>query len=346
MPRTVKTTLLALLVLATFAVAKNSERKIDLNDLSFYRPSTTTEPYALTSDGKVRNVILCIGDGMGVNQVALASMKAAGLGGKLYMERLPVSGLVRTHSADSSVTDSAAAGTALATGIKTRNGMIGMCPEERAYWTILEAAKARGMATGLVATSNITHATPASFAAHVKSRRMEDKIAEHLLANKVNVLFGGGRKFFLPRSDPHSARRDDRNLIAAARNAGYKCIEPADELASFDHRQLLGLFQIDILTTTPPEPSLALLTEKALQALKHGDCDDDDAEGGHFLMVEGSQIDWTCHANDARATVRQILLFDQAVKVADVFVRINSEGVELKQADFILTLIRRSTVVG
>jgi len=328
MPRSVRALLTITLLLATLAIitsaetdnakpaAKSSEPKVDADDLSFYQPSITTEPYPLTSARRVRNVILCIGDGMGVSQVALASVKATGLGGKLHMERLPVSGLVRTHSANSRVTDSAAAGTALASGVKTRNGMIGMTPDEQGYCTLLEAVKARGMATGLVATSSITHATPASFGAHVKSRKMEDKIAEHLLANRVNVLFGGGRKFFLPKSDPGSARRDDANLIAAAKDAGYQYIETADELRSVRYPQLLGLFQLDALTTTVPEPSLALLTQKAIQTLKRADDDNGDGKSGFFLMVEGSQIDWACHANDAKGAVRQILLFDQAVEAA------------------------------
>ena len=107
---------------------------------------------------------------MGLSQITLASVKAGGLAGRLCMERMPVTGLVRTYSANSRVTDSAAAGTALAAGIKTNNGMIGMHPRRQAYQTILEAAKAKGMATGLVATSTITHATPASFASHVRAR--------------------------------------------------------------------------------------------------------------------------------------------------------------------------------
>jgi alkaline phosphatase len=290
--------------------------KVDANDLAFYQPSTTTAPYPQTSAKKVRNVILCIGDGMGVSQVTLARARAAGPDGKLYMERLPVTGLVRTHAANSVVTDSAAAATALASGIKTKNGMIGMSPDKQAYATILEAAQAKGMATGLVATSTITHATPAGFAAHVASRKMEDKIAEHLIANKVNVLFGGGRKFFLPKSAPGSARKDDIDLIAAAQEAGYEYIGTADGLQSLGSSHVLGLFQLDALTTAPPEPSLAQLTMRAIRILKHAYLNSPGDRTGFFLMVEGSQIDWACHANDAGATVRQTLLFDQAVEAA------------------------------
>ncbi|OHB68331.1 MAG: hypothetical protein A2Y77_07600 [Planctomycetes bacterium RBG_13_62_9] len=289
--------------------------------MSFYQASTTTAAYPLTRNAQVRNVIVCIGDGMGLGQITLASLKAAGLEGRLAMERMPVTGVVRTHSASSRVTDSAAAGTALASGIKTNNGMIGMAPDETPYITILEAARARGMATGLVATSTITHATPASFAAHVKSRKGEEQIAEQLIANRVNVLFGGGRRYFLPKSsDPNTGRTDDRNLVAEARDAGYTYVTTEAELQSAEHPYMLGLFQFDALTTASDEPPLAILTQKAIQVLSQVKRKPPfplfRPKAGFFLMVEGSQIDWACHDNDVRNTIRQTLLFDQAVQAA------------------------------
>ena len=241
------------------AAAQPSSPKVDANDLSFYRPSAdTTAASPSAGDTKVRNVIFCIGDGMGLSQITLARVKAAGLGGKLHMERLPVTGLVHTHSANSSVTDSAAAGTALACGIKTRNAMIGMDPDEqelrhdfrggpgpgawpRVWWSPPRSAMRR----------------QPSFAAHVKSRKMEDKIAEQLLAHKVNVLFGGGRKFFQPQSVRKSGRKDDIDLLAVAKEMGYTYIDRADQLASLQGTYALGLFQPEGLTTAPPEPSLA-----------------------------------------------------------------------------------------
>ncbi|MBN1508169.1 MAG: alkaline phosphatase [Sedimentisphaerales bacterium] len=290
--------------------------KIDANDLSFYQAPITTAPYPLTDSNKVRNVILCIGDGMGLSQIALASMKAGGLTGRLCMERMPVTGLVRTHSASSRVTDSAAAATALACGIKTDNGVVGIAPNGNVYQTILEAAKAKGMATGLVATSTITHATPACFASHVNSRSTQAAIAEQLIASRVNVLFGGGRKYFLPKSDPNSARKDDRDLIAEARQAGYMYVTNASELRSIHYPYILGLFQLDALTTAQDEPCLASLTRKAIQVLRRVRSSSSRGSAGFFLMVEGSQIDWACHANDPKRTIRQTLLFDQAIQVA------------------------------
>lgn len=305
------------LVLVSFVpAAEQFSSKIDANDLSFYPVPVTTAAYPLTNGGTIRNVIVCIGDGMGLNQVAVASMKAGGPAGRLCIERMPVTGLVRTYSANSQVTDSAAAGTALAAGIKTNNGMIAVAPDGKPYQTILEAAKARGMATGLVVTSTITHATPATFASHVKSRATEAVIAEQLIANKVNVLFGGGSKYFLPKSDPNSARKDDKDLVAEARQAGYMYVTSSRELRSIRGPYVLGLFQYDALTTVSPEPSLASLTRKAIHVLNRMKASSPDRKPGFFLMVEGSQIDWACHQNLLKHAIRQTLLFDQAVQAA------------------------------
>jgi alkaline phosphatase len=307
--------------------------KMDPNDLSFYQPSITSEPYPLTSATKVKNVIFCIGDGMGINQVTLAGATVAGPGGKLHLERLPVSGLVRTWSANSRVTDSAAAGTALACGVKTNNAMIGMTPDEKAYISILEAAQAKGMATGLVVTCTMSHATPASFASHVKSRKMEPAICEQLIANRVNVLFGGGRKYFLPKSDPNSGRKDDVDVLAQAREAGYTVIQTLAQLWSADDSHVLGLFQLDALTTMEPEPSLAMLTRKAIRVLKRANLESTDGRYGFFLMVEGSQIDWECHANRANGSIRQTLLFDQAVEAAVDFAQRDGQTLVIVTAD-------------
>ncbi len=307
--------------------------KIDVNDLSFYQSALSTEPYPLTTARKVRNVIFCIGDGMGLGQVTLARLRALGTAGKLHMERLPVSGIIRTHSSNRLVTDSAASGTAMSSGIKTKNGMVGLAPDGSPYRTILEAAQARGMATGLVATSAITHATPASFAAHVKSRKMEADVAEQLLANRINVLLGGGRKFFLPKSDPNSGRDDERDLLAEARDAGYVYAETAEQLRSVNAPYLLGLFQYNGLTTVPPEPMLALMTRKAIRCLRNAQGTSPGANKGFFLMVEGSQIDWACHSNDAESCVRQTLLFDEAVKAAIDFALRDGRTLLLVTAD-------------
>jgi alkaline phosphatase len=290
-------------------------------DISFYQGPKASTAYRLPRHDSVRNVILLIGDGMGPAQVTLARASSVGLQGKLHMETLPVSARVSTHSADNVVTDSAAAGTAMACGVKTNNGMIGMTPDGTIYTSILEAAQNEGLLTGLVATSAITHATPASFASHVKSRSHEATIAEHLIEHQVNVMFGGGRHFFIPKSEPGSKRRDQKNLIIEAKRNGYKVLLDRSEIFGLKHDHVLGLFQLDAMTTKASEPMLNQMTWAAIELLNRPAYTilALPVYRGFFLMVEGSQIDWRCHSNDAKGCIRQTLLFDQAVETAMEF---------------------------
>jgi len=295
-------------------------------DIGFYSPPRDVTTLPLSKKKKVKNIIYMIGDGMGVATVDAARIRAAGAGGRLYMECMPIAGLVKTHSNSRLVTDSAAAGTALSTGVKTTNEFIGVNPEQVSYQTILEGAQTLGKAVGIVATSSITHATPASFASHLKTRKGETEIAEQLLKNKVNVLLGGGKQFFLPQSSQGSKRKDDRNLISEAQSAGYMVIETGDDLDKAKGAYVLGLFQMKELTTFSPEPTLAELTLKAIDLLKTD-------KDGFFLMVEGSKIDWANHDNNADYSIRQTLLFDQAVYVALDFAQENTDTLVLVTAD-------------
>jgi alkaline phosphatase len=259
------------------------------------------------SEPTVKNIIFFIGDGMGIDQISVARIEHLGADGLLNLDKLPVTGLVKTHSIDNLITDSAAGATAMATGYKTRNGMVGVLPDSTAVLTILEAARDRGMSTGLVVTSSITHATPACFASHVASRANQSGIARQLLHEKVDVLLGGGRMYFLSSGTPGSVRKDTLNLIKMAVNAGYSYLESRDELLSSGSGKLLGLFARDGFENKPDEPSLAEMTEKALDILSKN-------ETGFFLMVEGSQIDWGGHENNLAYTTRELLAFDQALR--------------------------------
>jgi alkaline phosphatase len=296
-------------------------------DYSFYTPPSDTSLYPLIPRSSVKNVILMIGDGMGVSQVAAARIRAAGADGKLNIEKMPVLGLIKTHSADGLVTDSAAAATALATGFKTNNGMIGVNPDGKTLVTILEAAGQIGKATGLVATCSYTGATPAAFAAHEMSRYEEAAIGAQMLSNNVDVILAGGRSFLLPQSELGSSRKDDRDLLAEAKAAGYLFVRTRSGLEVVDGTPLLGLFQMGRLTTTEPsEPSLAELTGKAIRLLNRD-------KDGFFLMVEGSHIDPYCHGNDTDNAIRQTLLFDQAVKAAIDFAAKDKRTLVLVTAD-------------
>jgi alkaline phosphatase len=148
----------------------------------------------------------------------------------IFIDQLPV-GNVRTHSADDMVTDSAAAGTALATGFKTNNYMIGVSPDEEPVGSVLEAAKMAGMKTGLVVTSVINHETPAAFSAHTLDRDGYSIIAaqqvgySHPLEQNVDVLMGGGACYFRPQGDADSCREDDVDLLSHAASLGYHITE-------------------------------------------------------------------------------------------------------------------------
>ncbi len=263
------------------------------------------------------NIILFIGDGMGDAQRTAAQWAAYGQDSHLAMDSMPHSGWARTGSL-LGVTDSAAAATALATGHKTLDGMIAMDPLFNPLQTILEQAQRRGMAVGLATTTEIAHATPAAFAAHVPLRTQMADIARQMIERRVNVLLGGGEDDFLPPSatgcfPAPGDRSDGRTLIQEATDAGYVyvCDGVALMAAPPDTSRLLGLF-VDAGMTRPHSPTLATMTHAAITLLSQ------DPEG-FFLMVEGGQIDWAAHNNDAANVISDTLAFDDAVAIAQAF---------------------------
>ncbi len=312
---------LAILVVIFWGLSCSSQRVTTLPAIP------DDSPHFMNINGtQVQNIILYIGDGMGLQQVAVTRIATVGPDGRLTIDRMPVTGIITTHSADNLITDSAAGATAMSTGVKTRNGMIGMNADTIAYHTILELAKKQGKSAGLIATSSIAHATPAGFGAHVPSRRMQDKIAEQLLHNRIEVLLGGGKKYFIPQSVTGSGRKDDYNLLEMAKQMGYTVVESREALQQVNSPYVLGLFAMNGLTTREPEPSLAEMTAKALDILSR----DPD---GFFLMVEGSQIDWGGHANDRDKVIRQTRLFDEAVNVGVQFAKTHGNTLVVVVAD-------------
>ena len=261
------------------------------------------------------NVILMIPDGFGPASVTMARDYLRWRDGtsELAYDSLHI-GSSRTFSTSSRITDSAAGGTALATGVKTYNGAISVDTSKQKVATVLEGAERTGMATGLVVTSRLTHATPAVFSAHVPDRGQENRIARQQLSQDIDVMLGGGRRHFVPQSAEGSARNDDRNLLSSAREQGYSVVETADELSQAEDGKLLGLFsdshmayEIDRENTS--QPSLATMTQAAIDRLSTD-------EEGYFLMVEGSRIDHAGHGNDAPAHLHDILAFNEAVQTA------------------------------
>lgn len=289
---------------------------------------------------QAKNVILLIGDGMGFSEVALARLATVGPGGKLAMDRMPYLTATTTHSLDALVTDSSAGGTAIASGVKTNNHLIGVTPDLSPLPSVLEDAAKLGKSTGLVSTSRITDATPAVFAAHPKVPReavaaaWENEVPESYLGIGVDVLLGGGLRHWIPKSTTGSRRGDEKDYVALASQRGYRVVRSRAELLAADAAgtsKLLGLFSssymaFEIDRDPVKEPSLAEMTQRALEVLGKN-------PKGFFLMVEGGLIDIAGHYWDAAALVKEVVAFDTAVKVALEFAQRDGQTLVIVTAD-------------
>ncbi len=290
-------------------------------------------PASAYADAPPHSIILFIGDGMGANQRTAAQWLSVGQNGQLAMDSFSFSGWSQTANLSGGITDSAAGGTAIATGTHTDNGIISQTPDGQNLTTILELAQAREMSVGLVTTTQLAHATPAVFAAHVPNRNRMTEIARQELAAGVDVLLGGGEDDFLPITQTGcygglGNRLDGRNLISDAQSAGYEYVCSAGELAALDTAhtaKLLGLFA-DGGMTRPFAPSLAEMTTAALDVLAQN-------PNGYFLMVEGGQIDWASHANDAANTMGDVLGLDAAISAALAHPAVNARTLVIVTAD-------------
>lgn len=228
------------------------------------------------------------------------------------MDRFPVGGFSVPMTEGALITESAASGTALSTGVATQRGRLSLTPDGKRIETLLERARARGRATGIVATSSVTHATPAAFVAHTESRGEQYRIAEQIAASGTDVIIGGGKKYFLPCE--RSGGREDIDLTVMMAENGYEVAlldaETDDvQLPPGDTgRKLLLLAADDGLPHAGDRTiSLAQMTRLALERLSHH-------PDGFVLMVEGSQIDWACHDNEMETLKEELLDFSRAVQ--------------------------------
>ena len=288
----------------------------------------------LSFAGQAKNIILMIGDGMGPAHIQVAWLYATRqLGKNLVMTEVMDKGQTAymvNDTADSTVTESAAAAVQMATGVKVLAKSVGIGPDGKVLKTILEMAKEKGKATGLVTTSGITDATPAGFVAHVEKRAEEEKIAEQLVKSDVNILFGGRKEFFLSGSEK-GKRKDGRNLLNEARGNGYLVVETAEEMKKAQGEKILGLFNLgnmlfEIDRKGSTEPSLAEMTAKAIDLLSKG-------QDGFFLMVEGGRIDHAAHHQDIAAVIMDMLAFDEAIKVVYDFQKKHPDTLLIITAD-------------
>jgi alkaline phosphatase len=269
---------------------------------TLFMGSCSTSKKAINKENKkIKNVILLIGDGMGLPDV-YAAMTVSDK--PLNIERCNFIGLQKTFSASDYITDSGAAGTALATGNKTKNGAIGMDPRGKRVKSLLEIAEENGLATGLVSASSITHATPASFIAHQPGRGSYEDIAMDFLKSDIDVFIGGGYDHFAKRTDKH-------NLCDSLRFRGYEVDTTMNMILNSASGKLAGF------TAPVHNPyrlngrgdMLPASSGKAVEILSKN-------KKGFFLMIEGSQIDWAGHANSADTLIDETLDFDTAIGVA------------------------------
>lgn len=254
--------------------------------------------------GRAENVILFVGDGMGASARDAGRLSKVGLEGELVMDSLPYVGMLSTDSADPEgfVTDSAAAATSLASGIKTYNGAIGLDVDGNRVQTLIERAERAGKSTGIVTTAQVTDATGAAFGAHVTNRSEQSEIArQYIEETGVDVLLGGGEDFWYPEGDPgafpdsppedpdEGSRSNRGNLVERAEELGYEYVNDARGLRRADDGKLLGLFanaemfqqrtEAEGGAGYDPVVSLRAMTRKAIATLS----EDDD---GFFLVVE------------------------------------------------------------
>ncbi|MGN9864823.1 alkaline phosphatase [Bacillus swezeyi] len=288
--------------------------------------STAMETAKKKEDKKVKNVIMMVMDGTSSTATTLARWYK---GEPLALDQI-VTGGVRTFSAESAITDSAPAGTAMATGRKSNSSYVGVLPSVvnspgtdpvskedhfRPVANVLEGAKQTGRATGLIATSEIQHATPAAYSGHHMNRNNFEVLGEQQVYQNMDVVLGGGKESLLPGTNEKS-RKDQEDLVKVIKDKKYDFVETKRDLNQSKSKKIWGAFSqrdlaydMDRRTTNPEQPTLADMTKKSIQTLSKD-------KDGFFLFVEGSKPDWAAHQNDPIGIISDVLAFDDAVKEA------------------------------
>jgi alkaline phosphatase len=279
------------------------------------------EPYETVSvqepkGKKVKNIIFMIGDGMGLEQISAAWVCN---GGKLNLDNFTYVGLQRTYSANKLVTDSAAAGSALATGQKTNNGMIAMNPDTVAVKSLAEEAMEKGKRAGAAVTCRVTDATPAVFFSHAPSRKLMDDIAVQMTNSGLYFLSGGGTKYW-------SGREDGLDLVGQAEAMGYTYVETKEDMMAVEEGPIIALMdEYELQPALDRGDILPSAVQKALQVL--------DNKKGFFLMIEGSMIDDGGHDNKAGKTMEEIFDFDRTLGLVLEWAEKDGETLVIVTAD-------------
>jgi len=304
-----KKILLLVSVLFGFAVVSNSQvvdrdrSKYAVNNFSEDDKYTMLQPYETVTvqepkGKKVKNIIFMIGDGMGLEQISAAWVCN---GGKLNLDNFTNVGIQRTYSANKLVTDSAAAGTALATGHKTNNGMVSMTPDSVAVKSLAEEAMEKGKRAGAAVTCRVNDATPAVFFSHSATRKDQEDIVAQMAGSGVYFLSGGGTKFWRDRED-------GRDIAEEVKAKGYTYVETKEDLMAVEEGPVVALMDShELLPSLDRGDILPASVTKALQLL--------DNKKGFFLMIEGSMIDDGGHDNKAGLTMEEIFDFDRTLGI-------------------------------
>ncbi|MGJ8484117.1 alkaline phosphatase [Pseudoalteromonas sp. SYSU M81236] len=285
---------------------------------------------SVMAESAPKNIIYMIGDGMGPAYTTAYRYFKDDPNTKVVDPTVfdtILRGMAHTYPDDHTyVTDSAAGATALSSGHKSYNGAIAVDTDKKPVKTMLEVAKERGMTTALVATSQINHATPASFASHNESRRNYDEIANDYIDNKiagklpVDLMLGGGTKYYV---------REDRNLVEEFKAAGYQYSDDFAAMNDLKQVPALGLFaEVGLPFALDENPTrLTQMTTKALDLL------DGQNDKGFFVMIEGSQIDWCGHANDIACAMGEMDDFAKSIEQAKAYVDKNPDTLLVITAD-------------
>ena len=305
---------------ATYNFSKDDE----YTGTEAYAPVVVKQP----KGKKVKNVIMMIGDGMGFEQVSCAWVVN---GGGLNMDAMPYFGASRTYATDKLITDSCAGGNALATGVKTKYGYIGMDPDANPVQSVLMKAKSLGKKTGITVTCRINDATPADFACHSTSRKEEEFVAAQYVDSGVDFISGGGTHFWDQRSD-------GRNLIEEMKAKGYTYVDKLEDIAGAQGDKFLGLYdEYDLKGVNERGPVLLESTRKALKMLP--------CKKGFFLMIEGSQIDDWGHRKKIGMVCEELLEFDRILGEVLEFAQKDGQTLVVVTADHAtggLTLLKGS----
>jgi alkaline phosphatase len=284
-----------------------------------------------------KNVIILFADGAASTQWEFGRYSSQILRGQPFattdtLFKQGTLGLLATTSSNAYITDSAAAGSAMSTGLKVNNGAVAVTPDGRPATTLLERAKAQGKRIGLVTTATIYDATPAAFSIHAKSRRDAQPLVDQYAQLEPDVLMGGGADYFLPKSVAGGKRNDGRDIIAAFQSKGYTVARNTAQLKAASASRILGLFAdedmaFEIDRDPVEEPTTAEMAAAAIKALSMNN------DQGFVLLIENENVDSAGHRNDAASLMRALWAFDDAVKLALEFQRANPDTLVLVTGD-------------